>query len=262
GPQIVKALWKGYEVVIKKCDIYNQHAVVAELEHEAKIYEELQELQGECIPTLWISGVANGLEMILVTEFVGTNVSQERLDDSDRAQIQQALCSIHELGVVHGDIRLENIVQSEDTTLQLFSESPDDNRYILVQRPLQVHTPIPARASIPISGYLSDSSRPGDLRVDIEKIADMFFATGSKHAEFLESYVQGQLLFLRTTSGMGGLPKVLRRGVVESQYSKPNLLFLDLSDPPPSAGVPVPERFGVSVILLGGSFIARRQISN
>lgn len=74
----------------------------------------------------------------------------------------------------------------------------------------------------------------------------MFFATGSKHAEFLESYVQGQLLFLRTTSGMGGLPKVLRRGVVESQYSKPNLLFLDLSDPPPSAGVPVPERFGVS----------------
>jgi tRNA A-37 threonylcarbamoyl transferase component Bud32 len=110
GAQIVKALWKGHEVVVKKCDIYNQHAVVAELEHEAMIYKELQELQGECIPTLWIAGVANGLEMILVTEFVGTNISQERLDDSDRAQIRQALCAIHQLGVAHGDIRLENIV--------------------------------------------------------------------------------------------------------------------------------------------------------
>lgn len=110
GAQIVKALWKGYEVVVKKCDIYNQHAVVAELEHEAMIYEELQELQGECIPNLWIAGVANGLEMILVTEFVGTNISQERLDDSDRAQIRQALCTIHQLGIAHGDIRLENIV--------------------------------------------------------------------------------------------------------------------------------------------------------
>lgn len=114
GAQIIKVLWKGYEVVVKKCDIYNQHAIIAELEHEVMIYKELQELQEECILTLWIARVANGLEMILVTEFVGTNISQERLDDSNQAQIRQVLCAIHQLGVAHGDIQLENIVVQQN----------------------------------------------------------------------------------------------------------------------------------------------------
>ncbi|KAG0248702.1 hypothetical protein BG011_009994, partial [Mortierella polycephala] len=32
---------------------------------------------------------------------------------------------------------------------------------------------------------------PGDLRVDIKKVADKFFAAGSKHAKFLERFVHG-----------------------------------------------------------------------
>ncbi|KAG9062249.1 hypothetical protein KI688_006581 [Linnemannia hyalina] len=76
-----------------------------------------------------------------------------------------------------------------------------------------------------------------------------FFAAGSKHAEFLDSYVQGQLQLPTTTSGVRGLPKVLRRGVVESQDSKLNLLLLDLPDPPPIVGLPIPERFRSNVLL-------------
>ncbi|KAF8930220.1 hypothetical protein BGZ47_000688 [Haplosporangium gracile] len=52
-----------------------------------------------------------------------------------------------------------------------------------------------------------------------------------------------------TTSGIKGLPKVLRRGVVDTQDSGPSLLFLDLPDPPLSAGDPVPERFRSNVLL-------------
>ncbi|KAF9397756.1 hypothetical protein BGZ94_006218, partial [Podila epigama] len=37
---------------------------------------------------------------------------------------------------------------------------PEESIHIIVQRPLQVHTPIPARASTPLPGYLSDNSRP------------------------------------------------------------------------------------------------------
>ena len=52
-----------------------------------------------------------------------------------------------------------------------------------------------------------------------------------------------------TTVGVKGLPKVLRRGVVDSQDSGPSLLFLDLPNPPLNAGDPIPERFRSNVLL-------------
>jgi hypothetical protein len=61
--------------------------------------------------------------------------------------------------------------------------------------------------------------------------------------------VRGEKVLPITTSGIKGLPKVLRRGVVDTQDSGPSLLFLDLPDPPLSAGDPVPERFQSNVLL-------------
>ena len=89
----------------------------------------------------------------------------------------------------------------------------------------------------------------GDLRVDISRIRNKFFAAGSKHAKFLDSFVQGHYSLKVTTEGVRGLPKVLRRGVVDSQNAKANLLFLDLPDPPSSPGAPIPDRFKVNVLL-------------
>ncbi|OAQ22101.1 hypothetical protein K457DRAFT_429179 [Linnemannia elongata AG-77] len=50
------------------------------------------------------------------------------------------------------------------------TELPDDTIHIIVQRPPQVHAPVPSRALTPLPGSLSDGSRPssplsGDLRV-------------------------------------------------------------------------------------------------
>ncbi|KAG0285780.1 hypothetical protein BGZ97_007676, partial [Linnemannia gamsii] len=53
----------------------------------------------------------------------------------------------------------------------------------------------------------------GDLRADIEKIADRFFAAGSPASDFLDANVRGEFKLPITTSGIKGLPKVLRRGV-------------------------------------------------
>lgn len=61
--------------------------------------------------------------------------------------------------------------------------------------------------------------------------------------------MQGQLSLPVTTTGVRGLPKVLRRGVVGSQGSRPSLLFLDLPDPSSSTSAPVPERFKSNVLL-------------
>ncbi|KAG0007741.1 hypothetical protein BGZ81_004635, partial [Podila clonocystis] len=89
--QTYKASWQGHNVVVKKCDIWNQVPVVEELKHEARVYQVLRTLQGRYIPELRIAGVADGMEMILVTDFVGTDISQESLDDSDQEKIKAAL---------------------------------------------------------------------------------------------------------------------------------------------------------------------------
>ncbi|KAG0199630.1 hypothetical protein BGX28_007110 [Mortierella sp. GBA30] len=108
--QTYKASWRGHEVVVKKCDIWNECSVAEELKNEAKVYQKLQGLQGRYIPKLWLAGVADGLEMLLVIDFVGRDVGQELLDDSALGKIREAMSAIHEMGVVHGDIRPQNIV--------------------------------------------------------------------------------------------------------------------------------------------------------
>ncbi|KAG0326401.1 hypothetical protein BG004_002986 [Podila humilis] len=109
----------------------------------------------------------------------------------------------------------------------LFPESPDDSTYIIVQRP-----------------------SPGDLRVRIKNISDKFFERGSIHANFLDAYVRGELKLKVTTTGIRGLPIVLRRGVVETSFdSGPSLLFMDLPDPPLDASDSVPEHFKSNILL-------------
>ncbi|KAG0005725.1 hypothetical protein BGZ80_005404, partial [Entomortierella chlamydospora] len=85
------------------------------------------------------------------------------------------------------------------------SELPEETINIIVQRPPPVQAPVPVRALTPLPSYPSDDSRPstplsGDLRVDIKKITDKFFATGSPIATFLDEFVKGKHL-LPTTSG-------------------------------------------------------------
>lgn len=43
----------------------------------------LQTIQGRYMPELRIAGVADGMEMMLVTDFVRTDVSQERLPQAN-----------------------------------------------------------------------------------------------------------------------------------------------------------------------------------
>ncbi|KAF9407785.1 hypothetical protein BGZ94_002558, partial [Podila epigama] len=88
-----------------------------------------------------------------------------------------------------------------------------------------------------------------DLRADIKRIADPYFATGSPASVFLNSYVHGEKSLPITTTGVKGLPIVLRRGVTAKVDSKPSLLFLDLPVPPAKSGEPIPERFGSNVLL-------------
>ncbi|KAI7817655.1 hypothetical protein BC939DRAFT_480963 [Gamsiella multidivaricata] len=123
-----------------------------------------------------------------------------------------------------------------DDLSDVFTHKPPKKTIqIIVQRPPPVHAPVPVRFLTPVPATPSDTSRPrtplsGDLRTDIKKIAYRFFATGSPASIFLDAYVRGEFKLPVTTAGIKGLPKVLLRGVVESQDSGPSLLFFGFTE--------------------------------
>ncbi|KAF9975733.1 hypothetical protein BGZ73_000535, partial [Actinomortierella ambigua] len=79
--------------VYKKCDVWNERSVIEELKNEMRVYQKLQSLQGRFIPRRLLTGVADGLEMVLVTEYVETDISQELLSGSSQMKIQEAMAA-------------------------------------------------------------------------------------------------------------------------------------------------------------------------
>ncbi|KAF9923555.1 hypothetical protein BGZ67_009766, partial [Mortierella alpina] len=125
-----------------------------------------------------------------------------------------------------------------DDISEVFEQQPPKKTiHIIVQRPPQVHAPVPIRALSPLPGHLSDESRPGtplsgksDLHVDIKKITDKFFAPGPI-VDFLDAFVKGEGALPTTTGSIRGLPRAWRRGFGKAPESRPSLLFMDLPDP-------------------------------
>ncbi|KAI8355393.1 hypothetical protein B0O80DRAFT_425891 [Mortierella sp. GBAus27b] len=97
-----------------------------------------------------------------------------------------------------------------------------------------VHVPVPSRALTPLTGSLSDSSRPdtplsGDLHADIKRITDSFFAPGPI-VDFLGAFVRGEKELPVTKGSIRGLPSAWRRGFGKAPETRPSLLFMDLPD--------------------------------
>ncbi|KAF9325121.1 hypothetical protein BG006_011376 [Podila minutissima] len=124
-----------------------------------------------------------------------------------------------------------------DDISDVFEDQPPKKTiHIIIQRPPPVHAPVPARVSTPLSGYLSDNSRPGtplsgDLHADIKRITEKFFTPGSDNANFLNAFVKGEVALPVTTGPIRGLPRAWRRGFGVGPENRPSLLFMDLPDP-------------------------------
>ncbi|OAQ35724.1 hypothetical protein K457DRAFT_27398 [Linnemannia elongata AG-77] len=113
---------------------------------------------------------------------------------------------------------------------------PEETINVIVQRPPPVHAPGPARGSSPLSGHLLDDSRSGmtpsgDLRANIKRITDKFFAPGSDAAELLDPFVRGLKNLPLTTGSVSGLPRVWPRNNGPPADTCPSLLFSDLPHP-------------------------------
>ncbi len=87
---------------------------------QAAIYGHLASLQGRAIPQLLASGdvgydTGNSLKF-LATKHVGRSVLQAQLQKED---VDTALCSlrhVHDMGVLHGDVHLDNVVLNEEAS--------------------------------------------------------------------------------------------------------------------------------------------------
>ena len=74
-------------------------------------YNTLKELQGKYIPILKAAGYLwDHMLFGIATEIVGTAIEVELLEYAERLEIIRALSAIHHYGILHNDIREENIL--------------------------------------------------------------------------------------------------------------------------------------------------------
>jgi len=80
-----------------------------EMSHELKVYERLEKLQGIVIPKLlWYGEIVEGMADALATEYIGPTLSPDNLTPVLARAAVRALDTLHENGVLHGDVALKN----------------------------------------------------------------------------------------------------------------------------------------------------------
>jgi hypothetical protein len=107
---VYRALFPHEIVAIKACDIWQVPHYEAEILNEIDIYMALERLQGDVIPRFKGGGYSAGGLLLLITKLVGSPIDTNNLSDSERWEIMIALSRIHSEGVIHNDIRPENIL--------------------------------------------------------------------------------------------------------------------------------------------------------
>ncbi len=81
------------------------------LKNEIKVYEALEDLQGDTIPILIYHGWVHGCLTLILSD-CGTTVedlSDENLTEPIRQSCAAAVSSLHERGVLHGDLAERNM---------------------------------------------------------------------------------------------------------------------------------------------------------
>ncbi|KAG0345452.1 hypothetical protein BG004_003689 [Podila humilis] len=76
---------------------------------EVAVYEALKELQGTCIPRVKAAGY-DGFIFVIAMENVGSPLEVDTLNHDERLKIVENLSQIHQLGIIHNDIRPQNIL--------------------------------------------------------------------------------------------------------------------------------------------------------
>jgi len=111
---------KGGKILLfKGADIFNQKKLLSYVQHEVLIYKHLHKYQGRYLPSVRWTGTLAGVLFGFAMDYLncpnlsksGSFSKEERSIIKKRAM--RALNAIHSCGILHGDIRPENILVSK-----------------------------------------------------------------------------------------------------------------------------------------------------
>jgi serine/threonine protein kinase len=105
------------QLALKGIDLWKQHDMLAELQHEVQIYQMLSDLQGKSIPRLVSYGYWEGGLYCIGFSLCGS--VPKALSESQKQSVLSSLEAIHQRGIIHNDIKKENLLVDENGTVYL-----------------------------------------------------------------------------------------------------------------------------------------------
>jgi predicted Ser/Thr protein kinase len=105
------------QLALKAIDLWKQPNMLLELRHEIQMYRMLSDLQGKSIPRLVLHGYWEGGLYCIGFSLCGT--VPDALSESQKQSLLSTLDTIHNRGIMHNDIKKENILVDENGTVFL-----------------------------------------------------------------------------------------------------------------------------------------------
>jgi len=113
--------FRGDTIALKSVDLSKAPPyVLEEMQKEVEIYKDLADIQGKYIPKLVCYGYyGGGMSFVIGMTIVGTSLSEQKIKKQQKTRAIKGLEAIHKHGILHNDIREENILINDNGDIYL-----------------------------------------------------------------------------------------------------------------------------------------------
>ncbi|GET63117.1 kinase-like domain-containing protein [Rhizophagus irregularis DAOM 181602=DAOM 197198] len=113
--------FRGETIALKSVDLSKAPSyVLEEMQKEVEMYKDLADIQGKYIPKLVCYGYyGGGMSFVIGLTIVGSMLSDQKITEQQKARAIKGLEAIHKHGILHNDIREENILINDKGALYL-----------------------------------------------------------------------------------------------------------------------------------------------